>query len=141
MRIGKRNVAGRKRIAGLFAFVLASVVGVSVYAFTASNTVPAHSAGAGAGEVSGYVIKSPTSYTFSPDGLTMTAVKFNLNKAATDVQVALSKGNPVKGNWKDCGASEGVEFEVKCTFAAPVPDAEGEKLSVAAVSSGIVVIE
>lgn len=141
MRIGRRSIASRKRkIAGLFAFVLAGVVGVGVYAFTASNTVAAHSAGAGSAIVSGYTVNSPTDYTFSGDGLTMVGVKFTLNKPASDVWVALTPGTPETANWSDCGASAAGE-EVTCTFAKPVPDGEGLKLSVAAVSSGKVTIE
>ena len=42
MRKGKRTFASRKRkIAGLCALVLAGVIGVGAYAFTASNTVKA----------------------------------------------------------------------------------------------------
>src|SRR5262249_36517114 len=45
---------GKRKIAAVLAFVLAAVIGVSAYAFTASNTVAEHSAGAGAATVSGY---------------------------------------------------------------------------------------
>ena len=141
--IGMRRTASRKRrTAGLLVLGIAAVLAIAAYAFTASNTVAAHSAGAGAATVSGYEVKSPTNYTFSGDGETMVGVKFELNKAATDVQVALSKEAPVTADWSDCGASEvGAPFEVTCTFAKPVPNGEGLKLSVAAVSSGTVTIE
>jgi hypothetical protein len=140
---GKRNIAGRRRkVAGLSAFAVAAVIGVSAYAFTASNTVASHSAGAGSATVSGYTVESPTNYTFSGDGLTMTKVTFDLDKAATDVAVALTKATPAGTDWADCGASEvATPFAVTCTFGTPVPDAEGLKLSVAAVSSGTVTIE
>jgi len=129
-----------RNIAGVLAFVLAGAIAVGAYAFTASNTVPAHSAGAGAAVVSGYTISSPTNYTFSEDGLTMTEVSFELNKAASDVQVALSAANPVKADWVDCGASEASPFAVTCKFPAPVAVAAGLNLSVAAVSTGTVTI-
>jgi hypothetical protein len=140
MRKGKRTFASRKRkIAGLSAFVLAGVIGVGAYAFTASNEVPAKRAGAGAGVVTGYKVTSQVSYTFSEDGLKMTKVNFKINGEASDVQVALSEGNPVKADWTDCGPS--VAEEVTCTFPAPgVEDAKGDNLSVAAVSEGNVVI-
>jgi hypothetical protein len=130
-----------RNIAGVLAFVLAGAIAVGAYAFTASNTVAPHSAGAGAAEVSGYTVASPTNYTFSEDGLTMTEVSFELNKAASDVKVALSAANPVKADWTDCGASEASPFAVTCKFTTPVADAAGLKLSVAAVSSGTVTIE
>ncbi len=135
-------MGGRRGVAGLLVLAVASVIGVSVYAFTASNTVASHSAGAGSATVSGYTVTSPTNYTFSGDGTTMDAVTFDLDKAATDVAVALTAALPSKGDWTDCGASEGSSpFAVTCTFGTPVPDGEGLKLSVAAVSSGTVTIE
>lgn len=139
---GNRRKLSRKRKAGgLLAFVLAAVIGLGAYAFTASNTVTAHSAGAGVGAVSGYVVASPDNYRFNPAGTEMVGVTFELNKAATDVKVALTPGEPVFASWSDCGATKGGKFEVLCTFAAPVPDVEGTNLSVAAVSSGTVTIE
>lgn len=133
--------SGRRGMAGIAAFVLAGVIAVSAYAFTASNTVAAHSAGAGAATVSGYTVASPTNYTFSGDGLTMTAVTFDLDKAASDVQVALTASTPSQADWSDCGASgASTPFAVTCTFDTPIPDGNGLKLSVAAVSSGTVTI-
>jgi hypothetical protein len=142
VHFGKRSMtARRRRIVGGLAVVLACVIGASAYAFTASNTVPNHSAGAGAGEVSGYTVSSPTNYTFNGEGTTMTAVTFDLDKAASDVAVALTAAAPKQSDWTDCGASGGgAPYEVTCTFGTPVPDANGLKLSVAAVSSGTVTI-
>jgi len=132
---------GNRNIAGLSAVVLAGVIGLSAYAFTASNTVANHSAGAGNATVSGYTVASPTNYTFSGDGTKMTAVTFDLDHAASDVQVALTAALPTQADWTDCGASGGSSpFAVTCTFGTPVPDANGLKLSVAAVSSGTVTI-
>lgn len=136
-----------RRTAGVLAFVVAGVLGVGAYAFTASNEVPAHKAGAGSGAVSGYEVTSHVSYTFSGNGEYMTAAHFKISAAATDVQVALTENEPEKEDWTDCGAT-GAGDEVACEFkGAPafaangVPDAEGDKLSVAAVSEGKVVIE
>lgn len=143
MIFNKRGITARKRkVGGLFAFALAGVIGVSVYAFTASNTVASHSAGAGSATVSGYVVASPTNYTFNEAGTTMTKVTFDLDHAASDVAVALSAAAPTGAEWTDCGASGGASpFAVTCTFGTPVPDGAGLKLSVAAVSSGTVTIE
>jgi hypothetical protein len=114
---------------------------VGAYAFTASNSVPDQSAGAGFGVVSGYTVSSPTNYTFSGDGTTMTGVSFDLNKAASDVQVALTAAAPTQADWSDCGASGGSSpFAVTCTFGTPVADGSGLQLTVAAVSSGTVTI-
>jgi hypothetical protein len=132
----------RKRsMAGVLALAVAGIIGISAYAFTASNTVASHSAGAGSATVSGFTVASPTNYTFSGDGLTMTAVTFDLDKAASDVAVALTAATPTQADWTDCGASGGSSpFAVTCTFGTPVPNANGLKLSVAAVSSGTVTI-
>jgi hypothetical protein len=143
-----RQFSGRRgrKLAGIAAFALAGAIGVSVYAFTASNTVPAHKAGAGSGAVTGYEVTSHVSYTFSADGTHMTEAHFKISAAATDVKVALTENAPVKEDWTDCGAT-GAGNEVTCDFkGAPafpegVPDGEGDKLSVAAVSEGEVVIE
>jgi hypothetical protein len=126
---------------GVLAFALAGAIGLSAYAFTASNTVPAHSAGAGSAVVSGYTVSSPTNYTFSSDGTTMTAVSFDLNKAASDVQVALTAAAPTHNDWTDCGGSGASSpWAVNCTFGTAVPVANGLQLTVAAVSSGTVTI-
>lgn len=146
-RIGKRRFGSRKRnIAGVIVFALASVIGVSAYAFTASNTVPNHKAGAGFGVVTGYEVTSHVSYSFSEDGTKMTAAHFKISAAASDVKVALTTSAPKKEDWTDCGAS-GAGNEVACNFKeAPafpegVPNAEGDQLTVAAVNEGTVVIE
>jgi hypothetical protein len=139
-RFGKQH-SRKRNIAGLLALAVAAVIGVSVYAFTASNTVAAHSAGAGSATVSGYTVASPTNYTFSGDGTKMTAVTFDLDHAASDVAVALTAAAPTQANWTDCGASgASTPFAVTCTFGTPVLDENGLKLSVAAVSSGTVTI-
>lgn len=145
---GRRKLASRKqRLAALVVFALAAVIGVGVYAFTASNTVPNHKAGAGAGEVTGYTVTSHVSYTWNSSGEDVVAAHFKLNEAASDVAVALTEGAPTEaGDWTDCGATTGAdevacEFTKATAFAAGVPNAEGKKLSVAAVSEGKVVIE
>jgi hypothetical protein len=141
--LGRRSITGRRRkTAGLFALLLACVIGVGAYAFTAANTFPGtHNAGAGVVVVGGYEIKSPTEYTFNNAGTEMTGVTFELDKAASDVQIALTPGEPAQADWKDCGEAEGAPFKVECKFVKAVPDAEGTHLSVAAVSTGKVVIE
>jgi hypothetical protein len=126
MRIGKRKFASRKRnIAGLCAFVLAGVIGVGAYAFTASNTVPAQTAGGGTNTVSGYTEKG-VSYTWALDGEYITEAHIILtNKEKlepTDVAVALSKAEtPAAEEWIDCPSTEYVklteeETEVVCKF-------------------------
>ncbi len=126
MRIGKRKFASRKRnIAGLCAFVLAGVIGLGAYAFTASNTVPAQAAGGGTNAVSGYTEKG-VSYTWALDGEYITEAHIILtNKEKlkpSDVAVALSKAEtPAAEEWIDCPSSgytalSEEETEVVCKF-------------------------
>jgi len=131
---------GKRRTAGIVAIMVACIAAVSAYAFTASNTVSAHTAGAGAAAVTGYTVTGPTDYTFSADGLTVVSVSFALDSAATDVAAALSAADPVHADWVDCGATAAVTFAVTCTFATPVANANALNLSVAAVSTGTVTI-
>jgi hypothetical protein len=152
MRIGKRTFASRKRkIAGLCAFVLAGVIGVGAYAFTASNTVPAQSAGAGQAVVSGYE-EEGVSYTWNDTGTDVTAVNFNLTNTESlkpsDVKVALTEGAPKAGTeWVDCAPGEykvvsAEETEITCKFpSGGIADKAGTQLTVAAVSQGEVVVE
>ncbi|MGH2854753.1 MAG: hypothetical protein ACRDLF_11265 [Solirubrobacteraceae bacterium] len=169
MRKGKRTFASRKRkIAGLCAFVLAGVIGVGAYAFTASNTVPAQSAGGGTAKVSGYTEKG-VSYTWSLNGEDITEANVILTGEAkikpTDVAVALgTAATPAAGEWVDCPepyvATSETETEVVCKFkggegafknateheankftATGVPNAEGNQLTISATSQGKVIVE
>jgi hypothetical protein len=150
MHLGRRNiVAGRKRkTVALLALVLAAVMGVGAYAFTASNEIKARYAGAGTATVSGYTNAKDVSYTWDETGTKMTAVNFVLegSEIPSDVKVALTPGAPKTSEWVDCAESGGkiegltaTTFEVSCKFS--VPNAEGDNLAVAAVSEGKVVIE
>jgi hypothetical protein len=177
MRIGKRSFASRKRkIAGLCAFVLAGVIGVGAYAFTASNTVRAQAAGGGTAVVSGYT-QTGVSYTWSTNGHYITEAHIILTNAEklkpSDVAVALSTAaEPVAEEWVDCPGITAVsgsetESEVVCKFKGgegayknatehatnkfategvpnvegTSPEADGNELSISAVSEGIVIIE
>jgi hypothetical protein len=174
MRKGKRTFASRKRkIAGLCALVLAGVIGVGAYAFTASNTVPEQAAGAGANTVTGYT-EVGASYTWSANGEYITGAEIKLTATKegkvepSDVAVALSKETgkpPTQDEWADCPTISVLaaekEWLVKCVFLANegahtsltgftkaysytakgVPDAEGNELTVAAVSEGVAIVE
>ena len=121
-----------------------AIAAVGAYAFTASNTVPAHSAGAGVNTVSGYDVTFDPSngdgYTFNAAGTTMVKVQFSLDHAANDVKVALTAGVPTQADWVDCSASGGSSpFTTACNLPA-IPVEDGLNLSVAAVSDGQVTI-
>ncbi len=128
MRKGKRTFASRKRkIAGLCAFVLAGLMGLGAYAFTASNTVPAQAAGGGTAKVSGYTEKG-VSYTWSLSGEYITEGHFVLTNAEklkpSDVAVSLSDAAvPAAEEWIDCPSTgytalSEEETEVVCKFKA-----------------------
>ena len=130
----------RQKLIAVAALAVACAMGVSAYAFTASNTVPLQSAGAGENTVGGYTVSSPTNYTFNPAGTTIESVSFTLDKAASDVQVALTASTPTQTDWVDCGGSSGETFAVTCDFSTPIPVGDADELSVAAVSNGTVTI-
>jgi hypothetical protein len=127
-----------RRAAGVAAFLIASTLAVSAYAFTASNTVPNEDAGAGSGTVSPYTV-TQEGYTFTPDGTEVEAVSFQLSAAANDVKVALTAAAPTQADWADCG-NVAANTTVSCTLAAEVPNADALELSVAAVGDGTVTI-
>jgi hypothetical protein len=126
MRKGKRTFASRKRkIAGLCAFVLAGLMGLGAYAFTASNTIPAQAAGGGTAAVSGYTEKG-VSYTWSLSGEYITEAHIILTNTTklkpSDVAVSLSDAKPpVAEEWVDCPSGgytklSEEETEVICKF-------------------------
>jgi hypothetical protein len=167
--LGRRSSAGRKRkAAAVAAFALACVIGLGAYAFTASNTIPAQTAGGGANEVTGYT-ETGASYTWSVNDEFITAVEFYLKGKLkpSDVAVSLSTAaKPAAAEWVDCpGANvseaEPEKFLVKCEFKGSkgahvstaafgedykwtgngVPNKEGNELSVSAVSEGVAIVE
>ena len=93
-----RHVSQAKMLVALIAVL---IVGGGVYAFTASNTVPATTAGSGSGVVSGYTITN-VHYTLNattPGNID--AVSFTISPAVPNtgsgkvvMQAALSTGGP-----------------------------------------------
>ena len=128
----------KRKSTGLLALVLAGVAAFGAHAFTASNTVPDHSAGSGAAAASGYTI-SNYAYTFSADGTTINVVAFDLDKAASDVKIALT-ATPVHADWLDCAGSAGGSNTVTCTLGTPVAASAVNDLHVVTVSTGTATI-
>ena len=130
MRKGKRTFASRKRkIAGLCAFLLAGVLAVGAYAFTASNTQAEESgAGANTESVSGY---KTTNLHFTLSGGTATEAEFEATAEsgeaeATEAEIAVYKsgGTPV---WTPCVASGSAPVTFKCEFATALSREEIEE--------------
>jgi hypothetical protein len=93
---------------------VAGIVASSAYAFTASNTVPASSAGSGSGAISGYTV-SAVAYTLNTSNpQNIDAVAFTLDKAATTVKVQLANA----GTWYACSVVSGNNWS--CNTTSPV---------------------
>jgi hypothetical protein len=124
---------------GLATLATAGVAAFGAHAFTATNTVAATTAGGGSAAISGYAV-SNVNYTYSADGVNITAVSYELDKAASDAKTALV-ATPTSTDWQDCPITgSAAPYTATCTFATPVAVGNAVKLSVLAVSSGTVTI-
>ncbi len=131
MRIGKRSFASRKRkIAGLCAFVLAGLLAVGAYAFTASNTQAEESgAGANTAVVSGY---KTTNLKFTLTGGTAPTATFTAEATAGEADAKEAEINVVKTAgtkaWVHCElTTPGSPALFTCTFASPLTKTEIEE--------------
>ncbi len=131
MRIGKRSFASRKRkIAGLCAFVLAGVLAVGAYAFTASNTQAEKSgAGANVAAVSGY---KTSNLHFTLTGGTATKAEFTAEAIAGEANAKEAEINVVKtagtSAWTHCVlTTPGTSALFTCTFGTPLTNTEIEE--------------
>jgi len=127
----------RRNMAGILAVGIACVSGASAYAFTASNTVPNHTAGVGQGTVSGYTGIDTVAYTYDPTGTHVEAVSFNMNAAVSSVEAALtSTTTTAQGDWQSCDTSGATSptYAVTCTFGTPIPVGNANYLSIAAAN-------
>jgi hypothetical protein len=94
------------------ALVVAGVVGVGAYAYTASNSVPATQAGEGATAISGYTT-SAVQYTLnSSDPTKIDAVAFTISPTTGTVKAQLVSS----GSWYSCTNSSG---SVSCATTSP----------------------
>ncbi len=103
------GTSGRAAVAA----VVASAIGLGTYAFTASNTVPATSAGSGSGAISGYTITNVQYGLNATTPTNLDQVTFTLSPAAaTTVKAQLEPS----GAWYSCTNSSG---SVTCTTTSP----------------------
>jgi hypothetical protein len=86
-----------RKLRYLAALIAAICVAAGAYAFTASNTVPGSSAGAGSGAISGYTVSS-IAYTLGSTPTNLASVAFTLDKAAGTVKAQVQTG----GSWYSC---------------------------------------
>ena len=99
-----------RRFRYIAALIAAVCVAVGAYAFTASNTVPGSSAGAGSGAISGYTV-SNVAYTLGTVPTNMDAVTFTLDRAAGTVKAQVQSG----GSWYTCSNTSGNDWSCDTT--------------------------
>ncbi len=103
------------------------MIGLSGFAYTASNTVPETKAGNGAGTISGYAV-SNVSYTLSTtDPSKIDKVGFVLDAAAGSVQ---AKVDSTATTYTSCTNPSGNTWD--CDFATDVNVADADELRVVA---------
>ena len=81
------------------------------YAYAASNTVPATTAGDGQGTISGYTVTNVVYTLDATNPANISKVAFTLSSAASVVQVSLTGSTP----YQSCTVSGGTN--VTCTFS------------------------
>jgi hypothetical protein len=110
------------------ALIAAVCVAAGVYAFTASNTVPGSSAGAGAGAITGYTV-SNVAYTLGSTPTNLDAVTFTLDKAAGTVKAQVQTGS----SWYSCSNTSGNNWS--CDTTSPQATVQpADQLTVVATS-------
>lgn len=117
-----------RRFRYIAALIAAVCVAVGAYAFTASNTVPGSSAGAGSGAISGYTV-SNVAYTLGTVPTNMDAVTFTLDRAAGTVKAQVQSG----GSWYTCSNTSGNDWS--CDTTSPQATVQpADQLTVVATS-------
>ena len=91
----------RRKLSTVFGIIVVLAVGGAAYAFTASNTVPATTAGAGSGAVSGYTVTSLHYTLNSTTPVNIDSLTFTISPAVPStstgkvvIAAALSTGGP-----------------------------------------------
>ena len=118
---------GRTRVVG--AVIVAAVLGLGAYAFTATNTVPATSAGSGSGTISGYTISNVQYQLNSGTPTNIDSLTFTLSANATTAKAKVVSGS---ATYTDCSIAGGVN--VTCDFSPDVTVVSADQLSVIATS-------
>jgi hypothetical protein len=117
-----------RKLRYLAVLIAALCIAVAVYAFTASNTVPATSAGSGSGAISGYTV-SNVAYTLGATPTNLAAVTFTLDKAAGTVKAQVQSG----GSWYSCSNTSGNNWS--CDTTSPQATVQpADQLTVVATS-------
>jgi hypothetical protein len=97
----------------IVATVVAVAMGIGTYAFTATNTVPASTAGSGSGAISGYTVSSIVYGLNATTPTNLDQVTFTISPTtATTVKIQLAAA----GSWYSCTNSAG---SVTCNTTSP----------------------
>ena len=113
----------------LVALVVAGAMGTGAYAFTASNTVPASSAGSGNGAISGYTVSAVAYQPNATKPTNIDSATFTLSARASTVKAKLASGS---STYTNCSISGGTS--VTCTFSPAIAISTANQLDVIATS-------
>ena len=122
-----RALMGKSRLLG--ALVVAGAMGTAAYAFTATNTVPASSAGSGSGTISGYTVSAVAYQLNATTPTDVDSVTFTLNANATTAKAKIVSGST---SYTSCTIAGGVS--VTCNFSPDIAITTADQLAVIATS-------
>jgi hypothetical protein len=118
---------GKSRLLG--ALVIASALAAGAYAFTASNTVPASSAGSGSGTITGYTVSTVAYQLNATTPSDIDSVTFTLSANASTVKAKVVSASTT---YTSCTVLGGVN--ATCDFSPDVAVTSADQLSVIATS-------
>ena len=122
-----KALIGKSRLLG--ALVVAGALATGAYAFTATNTVPASTAGAGDGTISGYTVSAIAYQLNATTPTDVDSVTFTLNANATTAKAKIVSGSTT---YTACTIAGGVN--VTCNFSPDIAITTADQLSVIATS-------
>jgi hypothetical protein len=122
-----RTLKSKRRFLG--ALVVAVVMATGAYAFTATNTVPASSAGSGNGTISGYTVSAIAYQLNASTPSNIDTMTFTLSANATTVKAKVVSGS---STYTDCTVTGGVN--ASCDFSPDIDITTADQLAVIATS-------
>jgi hypothetical protein len=122
-----KALIGKSRLLG--ALVVAGALATGAYAFTATNTVPDSTAGAGDGTISGYTVSAIAYQLNATTPTDVDSVTFTLNANATTAKAKIVSGSTT---YTACTIAGGVN--VTCNFSPDIAITTADQLSVIATS-------
>ena len=122
-----RTLKGKRRFLG--ALVVAVVMATGAYAFTATNTVPASSAGSGNGAISGYTVSAIAYQLNATTPSNIDSMTFTLSANASAVKAKVVSGSTT---YTSCTVAGGVN--ATCDFSPDIDITTADQLAVIATS-------